>query len=497
MSDTAPVAASTSRAASSADEAAIAARNRLAISLLLVSGFVVILNETIMSVALPTLMTELDITESAGQWLTTAFLLTTAIVIPITGYLLQRFPTRSIFLTAMSLFSVGTLLAAVAPGFSILLAARVIQASGTAIMMPLLFTTVLTLIPENSRGRVMGNISIVISVAPALGPTISGIILSVLNWRWMFIIVLPFAIAALIIGALRVPNVTEPRRTPLDIASVIIAAFGFGGLVYGLSEVGPVANGAAPAWMAWGPLGVAVVALTLFVLRQLRLQRTDTALLDLRTFRSRTFTVAMIMATVSMMSLFGTLTLLPLYMNNVLGLESLAIGLALLPGGLIMGVLAPPVGRLFDRIGPRPLVITGAVVVSAVLWAMAMFLGRDATLAEVIAAHVALSIGLALTFTPLFTSGLGSVPPSLYSHGSAILGTIQQVAGAAGVAVFITVLAGIAGDTSSGVQDVDAYAAGVHGAFIIGAILSLVSIPLAFLVRRPAPSENGPMPAGH
>lgn len=469
------------------------ARNRLAITILLVSVFVVILNETIMSVALPTLMRELTITETSGQWLTTAFLLTSAIVIPITGWLLQRFPTRSIFIAAMTLFSIGTLLAAVSPGFGVLLIARVVQASGTAIMLPLLFTTVLELVPEQSRGRVMGNISIVISVAPALGPTVSGIILQSLGWRWMFIVVLPFAIVALVLGALRIPNVSDPKRVPLDYGSVVLSAFGFGGLVYGLSQAGPVASGASAPWMVWGPLGVAVVALALFIVRQLRLQRRDSALLDLRTFRSRTFSVSMLMAVVSMVALFGTLTLLPLYLGNVLGVEELTIGLAVLPGGLIMGLLAPFVGRLYDRLGPRPLIVTGSVIVSAALWSMAMLLGEGTPLTIVIGLHVALSVGLAFMFTPLFTSGLGSIPPNLYSHGSAILGTIQQVAGAAGVAVFVTVLAAFAGDTTGGVIDVGAYASGVHAAFLIGAVLSIVSIPLAFLVRKPASTEGAVM----
>jgi DHA2 family lincomycin resistance protein-like MFS transporter len=485
-----PARASSTPAATAAVDSE--ARNRLVITLLLISGFVVILNETIMSVALDTLMTDLGISETSGQWLTTAFLLTTAIVIPITGFLLQRFHTRTVFLAAMVLFSTGTLLAAIAPGFGVLLVGRIVQASGTAIMMPLLFTTVLTLVPAHRRGRVMGNISIVISVAPALGPTVSGLILSTLGWRWMFIIVLPFALAALVLGALRIPNVTEPRKTPLDVLSVVLAAFGFGGLVYGLTEVGTVARGSSPVWLLVVPLAIAVVGLALFVARQLRLQKRDEALLDLRTFRSSTFSVSMIMAIVSMMSLFGTLTLVPLYMINVLDLPPLAVGLALLPGGLIMGVLAPFVGRIFDRYGPRVLVVVGSVVVSGVLWSMAALFTATTPVSVIIGTHVALSVGLALMFTPLFTSGLGSLPPKLYSHGSAILGTVQQVAGAAGVAVFVTVLAASAGDTSAGVRDLAAYATGVHNAFMIGAILSLVAIPLAWFVRRPPESADAP-----
>lgn len=470
------------------------ARNRLVITLLLISTFVVILNETLMSVALPRLMEAFSIEASAAQWLTTAFLLTMAVVIPITGWLLQRFHTRSIFIAAMSLFSAGTLLSAAAPTFELLLAGRIVQASGTAIMIPLLFTTVLTLVPEASRGRIMGNISIVISVAPALGPTISGFVLQYLEWRWLFILVLPIAVAALILGAMRVPNVTEPLKTPLDLLSVILSAFGFGGLVFGLSNIGTLGLASLASWM---PLAVGVVAVTIFILRQVHLQKSDTALLDLRTFQSKNFAFAISMVMISMIALFGTIILIPLYTVGVLGLDEAVTGLMLLPGGLIMGLMAPFVGRLYDRIGPSVLVITGSIVVSASLWGMTL-LAEGTAFYWVIVAHIALSIGLALLFTPLFTSGLGSIKPKLYSHGSAIVSTIQQLAGAAGIALFITVMtATVTRELGAGAAEVAATADGIHSAFVIGAIISLVAIPLAFFIRKPAAVEGGEWVGGH
>ena len=499
MSDTIP----TTAAAASADESAaataetarIGSRNRLAISILLVSTFVVILNETIMSVAVPQLMDDLGIQASAAQWLTTAFLLTMAIVIPITGFLLQRFSTRSVFIAAMSLFSAGTLIAAIAPGFEVLLVARVVQAMGTAIMIPLLFTTVLTLVPEQSRGRVMGNISIVISVAPAVGPTISGLILNVLDWRWMFIIVLPIGIIALILGIVRIPNVSEPRATPLDMVSVVLSAIGFGGLVYGLSGLGETEGGIANA-LVWAPLAFGAIGFTLFVLRQLKLQQRNIALLDLRTFASKPFAMSIVMIMISMVALFGTIILLPIYTQRVLGLDALTTGLMLLPGGLVMGLLAPFVGRFYDKHGPTVLVVPGSIIVSSALWVMTMF-GVDTALWMVVGAHVMLSIGLALLFTPLFTSGLASIKPSLYSHGSATVSTVQQLAGAVGIAVFITVMTARENALVSGGSSVlDATAAGIHSAFVCGAIISLIAIPVSFFIRKPA-SNGAPVPVGH
>ena len=224
-------------------EALHGARNNRVIWLLLAASFVVILNETIMGVAIPHLVDDLHITISAAQWLTTAFMLTMAVVIPTTGFLLQRFATRPVFIAAMSLFSAGTLIAALAPGFEVLLLARVVQASGTAIMMPLLMTTLMTLVAPSDRGRLMGRVSIVISVAPAIGPTISGLILNFLTWRFMFWLVLPIALTMLVIGIRRVENVSEPRVIPIDVFSVVLSAFGFGGIIYRLSLVGGEGGG--------------------------------------------------------------------------------------------------------------------------------------------------------------------------------------------------------------------------------------------------------------
>ena len=206
-----------------AEATTVSAQNLTVIYLLIVSAFVVILNETIMAVAIPHLMADLRAPATAAQWLTTAFLLTMAVVIPVTGFLIQRINTRPIFILAMSLFSAGTLIAASAPGLPVLIFARVVQASGTAIMMPLLMTTVMTLVPPAARGKMMGNISIVISVAPALGPTLSGLILNYLSWRWMFIFVLPIALGALALGTIMLRNVTTTRYAPLDFVSVVLS----------------------------------------------------------------------------------------------------------------------------------------------------------------------------------------------------------------------------------------------------------------------------------
>jgi DHA2 family lincomycin resistance protein-like MFS transporter len=411
-----------------------------------------------------------------------------AVVIPITGWLLQRLNTRPVFITAMSLFTAGTVIAATASGFGILLLGRIVQASGTAIMMPLMMTTIMSLVPPQSLGRMMGRISIVMSVAPAVGPTISGFLLPVVHWRGLFWVMAPIAAAMLILGILRVPNVSEPRRAPLDVLTVIISAVAFSGLVYGLSSLGQAAEGDAviPSWI---PVTIGAVFLIAFILRQVQLQRRDRALLDLRTFTSRTFTMSLSMLAVSMIALFGAVISVPLYMQNVLHQPTEIIGLTLLPGGLLMGLLGPSVGRLYDRFGPTPLVVPGAAVVSGVFFSFS-FLSTSTPVWLMIVSYLVLCLGLAFLFTPLFTSALGALPPHLYSHGSATLATIQQVAGAAGTALFIALLAiGKSNGLAAGLSTEASIASGVRLAFLVGAIVSLLALALAFFVRKPPAAE--------
>ncbi|MEN3303214.1 DHA2 family efflux MFS transporter permease subunit [Pseudonocardia sp.] len=454
----------------------------LAIGLLVGSAFVMILNETIMSVALPALIADLQITVGTAQWLTSGFLLTMAVVIPITGFLLQRFRPRQIYIASMTSFSLGTLIAALAPGFGMLMTGRIVQAFGTAVMIPLLMTTVLRLVPQERRGAMMGTITVVIAVAPAIGPTISGVVLTALGWRWMFWIVLPIALIALAAGVRWLRVAAETRRIPLDVLSVILSALAFGGLVFGLSGVGEAARGEALV-DPWIPTAVGVVAMVVFVLRQLRLQSEGRALLDLRPLGFRPFAVAIVLVVLSMMSLFGALILLPLYLQEVLKVSAFVTGLAVLPGGLVMGLLGPVVGRLYDRIGARPLVVPGAVVLALALWAFTT-LDASSPLWKIIAMHVVLVVGLSLMLTPLITDALGRLPGDLDSHGSAILATLQQVAGAAGTALFITVMSLASADAATGTD-----VAGARAAFLCAAVIATVALPLTLLIGRRPPAD--------
>ncbi len=479
-----PASESAAPAAGAAAKSAQAAPNphRSIIAILLVAAFVVILNETTMNVALSSIMTDFGVTERIAQWLTTGFMLAMAVIIPITGWLIDRLTIRQLFGAAMTLFSIGTLICAIAPTFELLLTGRIVQASGTAIMMPLLMTTIMRLVPPSSRGAIMGTISMVISVAPAVGPTLSGVLIQLGSWRYVFATMLPIALAMLVLGLWKLQNAGETKRTPLDPWSVLLTVVGFGPLVYGLSMFG---DATAPFWEAPLAVGIGLGGLIAFVARQLHLQRSDAALLDLRTFTFPTFTVALLMMALGMMALFGSIIMLPLLLQKAYGLEPLHVGLMMLPGGLAMGVLGPIVGRLYDRVGPRPLVIPASFVVLGVfVFFSSMTLQTPWWL--VMLGHVAMSLSFAFIFTPLFTVSLGSLPKRFYSHGSAVVGTIQQVAGAAGTALFVTVFAmqtQVAHD--AGAADAAALLAGSHWAFLGAGAVWTAAVVAAFFLRKP------------
>lgn len=415
----------------------------MAIYVLLAAAFMAILNETVMSVAIPVVKADLNISATTAGWLTTSFLLTMAVVIPVTGFLIASVRFRTLFAISQGLFVVGTLIGAFAPGFAILLLARVVQASGTAVLLPLLMTTVLNVVPEHERGRMMGRMSVVIAVAPAIGPTVSGLILEIANnnWHALFDTMLPLGLIVLVVGVILVPNIEENSAKPIDILSVFLSAGAFGPLVYALSRVG------AEFSLIDGILCAAgIVLLVLFIMRQRRLAPRNRALLDLRTFRTKSFTLSTTILTLGFMLMFGVIIILPLYLN-LRGVDVKTIGLIVMPGPLIMGLMGPTVGRLFDTYGPRPLAIPGSIILALGLFGLG-FISASTPLWWIVACHIVFEIGLGLLFTPLFTFGLGDLPKNLYPDGSAILNTLQQVAGAVGTALFVALSAVIAAGLS-------------------------------------------------
>lgn len=470
----------------SAQSPAAAPKNAyMAIYVLLAAAFMAILNETVMSVAIPIVKADLGITASAASWLTTSFMLTMAIVIPVTGFLISTVPIRTLFAICQGLFVLGTVIGMFAPNFTVVLIARIVQASGTAVLMPLMTTTVLNVVPENQRGRMMGNMSVVIAVAPAIGPTASGVILRIANnnWHALFDTMMPLAVIILIAGLFLVPKIEESSTKPVDVLSIFLSAFAFGPLIYSISRVGDI-FGAVDAVL--GVVGI--VFLALFVRRQLRLAPQNRALLDLRTFATKSFRVSTIILAVGFMLMFGAIIILPLYLN-LRGVDVQTIGLIVLPGPLLMGLLGPLIGRLFDKYGPRPLVLPGAVILPLGLLGLG-FIGETTPLWWIVASHITFEIGLGLLFTPLFTYGLGELPRHLYPDGSAIMSTLQQVFGAVGTALFVALSSvitnGITGQPLAEAAGVDV----IRGYSISLFIAAAIGISLIFLAMTIKPKRK-------
>jgi len=409
------------------------------------------------------------------------------VVIPLTGWFLQQVTTRQAFVGAMTTFAVGTLLAAVSWSFPVLVVARVVQASATAVMFPLLMTTLMSVVAPNDRGRVMGFVSLAMSVAPAMGPAVSGVVLQVASWRWIFLVVLPIAVLVGLLGLRGLRNVGETVATPVDWWSALLAAAGFGALVYGLSQLS-----SGQALLTWLMIGGGLGGVTAFVLRQVVLKRQDRPLLDLTTFRHRVFTLSVTAMAIAFGAMMGSMLLLQLYLQHARGASPLLTGLLVMPGGLAMGLLGPAIGRIYDAHGARALVLTGSGLVLAGMVTLTT-VGASTPYGLVLAAHVALSLGLASLFTPMFTMSLGSLPSQLYSHGSSVLGTTQQVAGAFGTALAVVVLTARVDALGPGV---DSYLDGLRWAFGLCAVLAVaMTVLVTLLPSRVAASSEEPVAA--
>ncbi|MEK8213599.1 MULTISPECIES: DHA2 family efflux MFS transporter permease subunit [unclassified Paenibacillus] len=452
---------------------------------LLLAGFIGMFSETALNVALTDLMQVLNITPTTAQWLTTAYLLTLGILVPISGLLLQWFTTRQLFIAAVSFSILGTFLAAISPSFEFLLTARVVQAMGTALLLPLMFNTILLIIPAEKRGGAMGLIGLVIMVAPAIGPTIAGLLIESLSWHWIFWLSLPFLVAALIFGILFMQNVSEVTKPKIDALSILLSSLGFGGIVYGFSSAGEEAGWGSPKVII--AIAIGVVALVLFAVRQLTMKQ---PMINLRAFKYPMFTVGVLMVFICMMVILSSMLILPMYLQQGQGYTAFKAGLLLLPGGIINGLMSPIMGRLFDKYGPKWLVIPGLVLVAVSLWFFSS-ITPTSTVVFVIVLHSALMIGISMIMMPAQTNGINQLPLQYYPDGTAIMNTLQQVAGAIGTALAVSIMT--AGSKSfmktvtnpaDPINIVPAFTHGVQNAFIFGMIMAIVGLVVAFFLKR-------------
>lgn len=468
-----------------------AANPRMVVQLgiVVVACLVMILNETTFSVALPQIMGDFHVEADVVQWLSTAFLLTTSLVIPMTGYLIQRFTTRRLFAASVLLFALGCTVGAAAPAFWVLLLGRIIQACGTAVIIPLMITITLAVVEPRRLGFMMGITSVVISVAPALGPTFSGFILHVGTWHWLLIIMLGLVALVGAAGFVGLRNVGETRVLPLDVPSVFLCAFTFGFVVYALTSASRIFTEGSYLPVLWLAVGFGFAAV--FIKRQLRLQRDDLAFLDLRPFAIPNFGISVFMIFVVMGFSLGVANLMPIYLTRGLGISTVVVGMMLFPGGLLQGISAPIVGKLYDSVGPRPLVLPGAILMLAAMVGLYLV---GTTQVRIVACLMVLNIGIAMVNSPTNALAMASLPERLVSHGSASLNSLQQLGGAAGTAVLIGALTvGAGGSTEHAAPT--AITAGAHAAFLLAAGVAVVLLVCAPLLKRLHHVEDSAAPA--
>lgn len=446
---------------------------------LLVAGFVGLFSETALNIALGDLSKLFQVDPTTVQWLATGYFLTLGILIPVTGILMQKFTTRQMFLTSIILTLIGTILAAVAPVFGFLLAGRIIQAAGLAINLPLTQNVIFTIFAPNKRGAAMGIMGLVMLAGPALGPTIAGLILDTLSWEWIFWVQIPFLLFSLIFGVIYLPNVNEVRKVSIDILSVVLSTIGFGGIVYGFSISGA-------GWTSTPVLGSIIVGLIAIILFSIRQMKMDTPMLNLRAFKYPLFILGVFMSFITFFNMLSMLVILPMYMQMALLIAAFTTGLILLPGSLLNCILAPMIGGLFDKHGPKAVITPGTILVALGYLIYAQF-GTETALWMVVVTHIIMMLGIGAVLASTQTNTLNSLPKEYYPDGIAITQTIQQVAGAVGIAVMVSLLTAKQNSYLETVSN-DMSAAAVSGSsfvFKLGLVFAVINLILSLFMKKP------------
>ncbi len=470
------------------------------IAILFIGAFVAFLNNTLLNVALPTIMDEFSVKPSVVQWLTTGYMLINGILIPASAFFVQKFTNRKLFITAMMLFTLGTLLAMLAPSFGVLVAARMIQASGSAMMMPLLMNIMLTAFPIERRGTAMGIFGLVMITAPAIGPTLSGWIIEHYSWRTLFGIILPFSILTLVYAFFKLRNITPNRDMKLDVFSLVLSSVGFGGLLYGFSSAGDMGWGAP---LVFGTITVGAAALILFIVRQLRM---DDPMLDFRIYKYPMFALSSVISIVVSVAMFSGMILTPLYVQTIRGISPFHSGILMLPGAIVMGIMSPITGRLFDKYGPKVLAIVGLIITTVSTYYLSK-LGMDSGYYYIMLIYTVRMFGISMVMMPVMTNGLNQLPMLSNPHGTAMNNTLQQVSGAIGSAVLLTIMtkrmetegaklfaeaqaSGNAPTTVEGLaklQDqlgAQAMLEGINFSFFISTLVTIIALVLAVFMKR-------------
>lgn len=452
------------------------------LAVLVFGTFVTVLNQTVVSPALPSVMTEMNIDASTAQWLTTGFTLVNAIMIPITAFLTDRFTTRRLFIIAMVIFTAGSVLAGWGPSFVVLLLGRLVQATGAGILMPLVMTVLMWTFPVDKRGTAMGLFGIVIAFGPAIGPTAAGIIIDQATWHDMFYIIAVLSAFVVLVSVFILEKGGDTDKTvTLDIPSVILSSIGFGALLYGLSSIG--SYGLSVGSVAGAVVGV--VALVLFFRRQLKMEK---PMLQVRVLANRKFLVATIIGMLVQGALLAAGILMPIYLQSLMGFSATVSGLVILPGAILMGAMGPIAGRLFDKHGPRVLSLVGMGVLTVTTLAF-MFLSSDTGIIFLTVLYTVRMGAIALVNMPITTWGMNALENNLINHGTSVNNTFRQVAGSLGTAIIVSASTIVTNMNSGVMTPVQANILGINAAFGVAGLLCLIGFIMVIVLVKNKPGE--------
>lgn len=384
------------------------------ILVMLSSAFVAMLNQTLLNTALPAIITGLQITETTAQWLITGFMLVNGIMIPLTAFLMDRFHTRPLYIFAMSAFLVGSIVAALSPSFTLLMIARIIQAVGAGILLPLMQFTVFTLFPPEKRGFAMGLTGIVAQSAPAIGPTLTGFLIDTFSWRAPFIVVAAIAIIAFIVGTIFVESNNTTKHTELDKTSVVYSTLGFGLMLYGFSSAGNLGFG-SPIVILSLIIGLIIVAI--FVLRQIKL---DNPLLNMKVFANRTFSLSAFSSMILFIGIVGPALLIPMYIQSGLGLSAILSGIVILPGAVVNAFMSVYTGKIYDKYGLKILAIPGFILL-IIMTILHCFLTTETPYWYIVVIYAVRMFAVALIIMPLNTIGINALQPENISDRKSVV----------------------------------------------------------------------------
>ena len=388
-------------------------------------SFCGVLVETAMNIAFPTIMAEFGVTSSTVQWITTGYLLMLGVIMPMSAYLNRRFKMRTLFIVAIGLFTAGTVAGSLAPSFTVLLIARLVQGAGTGIASPLMFNIVYEQVPEERVGTMAGVASFTTAIAPAIGPSVGGILVTAFGWRSVFWVLIPVIVVAAAVGVLSIRESHDTERPRFDAVGEGLVALFAVTLLLGVSSLD------SGALVVLGLLAVAAVSLAAYVLHA---RRSAHPLIRVEIFRSPVFALSVVAVVLGQMITLGINYLLPNYMQVSLGATAALAGNLLIPGCLLMSITVPVSGVLYDKLGPRRPILVGASVLAVVCLGFALF-GTVGSLAVLVGLHMASCVGKAAANVNMRTYGMKALPASLETDGNACVNTLQQLAGGLGTAV--------------------------------------------------------------